>query len=417
MEKHLATRCIIQSSFVKGARSSQCDWYLKFDNFVIFGDGHGEWSESHIEDFKLDFLNAIGEAKSAQLESASPEQYLQYIYRCAVFGWLCKHKFTDCGTTLNIVMQTADKCIGIQQGDSPVIVRLPEQIWSCPGFEWNSQAGHLIGEAFRKQMPCCSHVTYPRRYDAVPWENRCIPKFHFGLHHSGTFCAPETIGMLGGGELGLPTHSENVKFQMQLVAAGLFEDCIPEPILLFQGDPTDLQIYLTSDGGFSKGALGLADFANNYVTLCEVDAAISIGALIASSSTSFFHQIFDSTPQMCRGYNVASFMASPLGDLPEIAEPVPCTAKYFLYSKSHMLQILSQESGFDVFTDFMKEWRSTGVLDILWWQAIERELDFFSRFKTVAEIPVCRIEIINRLAVLLLSDDNISSLSLTFEQN
>ena len=388
----------ITTSFIKGSRSSQCDWYYDLsinenNKIICFGDGHGDWTSKQNEYLKNLTLEAI------QIYKNDDINILKNIYLYITNKWISNEEdiYKNYGTSFIIIHYNIneDYCYYINVGDSILFFETNDNEIIKPYiFNWNTEYGKNIAQKINIILTNNKHeYNLIQRKDALEYEKRFLPYFNiFGY----VTCIAETIGLLSKKSVDCKRNlSFESKCKIQYACSGLNEDGTDLEIEIKRIDNLK-SIYMFSDGVTSKGAIGLD---------CVVDKIYKI--INKPKNTRIIELILNNT-------NLFSYFISntkyKINDFKQISDDINNPNSLFS-SREHALKIFNSENGWEVFKKFMSLWKETKILDTVWWETIEEQIEYFDKRKTIEECDNI-IEILTRLAVLCMSDDNTSGIKI-----
>ena len=152
-----------------------------------------------------------------------------------------------------------------------------------------------------------------------------------------------------------------------------------------------------SDGVTSKGAIGLDCVVDKIYTIINKPKNTKIIELILNDTNLFSYFISNTKYK--------------INDFKQISDDINNPNSIFS-SKEHSEKIFNSENGWEVFKTFMDLWKKTKILDDVWWEAIDEQIEYFDKRKTIEECDNV-IEMVTRLAILCMSDDNTSSIKIS----
>lgn len=389
----------ITTSFIKGSRSSQCDWYYDLsinenNKIICFGDGHGDWTSKQIDYFKILTLEAI------QIYKNDEVNILKNIYLYITNKWILNDEDIynkNYGTSFIIIHYNIneDYCYYINVGDSILFFETNDNEIIKPYiFNWNTDYGKNIAQKINIILTNNNHeYMLIQRKDALEYEKRFLPYFNiFGY----VTCVAETIGLLSKKSVNCRRNlSVESKCKIQYACSGLNEDGTDLEIEVKRIDNVK-SIYMFSDGITSKGAIGLDCVMDKIYTIINKPKNTRIIELILNDTNLFSHFISNTKYK--------------INDFKQISDDINNPNSLFS-SKEHSEKIFNSENGWEVFKNFMYLWKETKILDTVWWEAIDEQIEYFDKRKTIEECDNI-IEMVTRLAVLCISDDNTSGIKI-----
>ena len=389
----------ITTSFIKGSRSSQCDWFYELsinenNSIICFGDGHSDWTSKQVDYFKNLTLEAI------KIYKKDENNILKNIYLYITKKWILTEEdiYTNYGTSFIIIHYNIneDYCYYINLGDSILFFETNDNEIIKPYiFNWNTEYGKNIAKKINIILTNNEHeYILLQRKDALEYEKRFLPYFNiFGY----VTCVAETIGFLSKKSVGCKKHlSFNEKCKIQYACSGLNEDGDDLEIEVKRIDNVK-SIYMFSDGVTSKGAIGLECVVDKIYTIINKPKNTRIIELILNDTNLFSYFISNTKYK--------------INDFKQISDDINNPNSIFS-SKEHSEKIFNSENGWEVFKTFMDLWKKTKILDDVWWEAIDEQIEYFDKRKTIEECDNV-IEMVTRLAVLCMSDDNTSSIKIS----
>jgi len=389
----------ITTSFIKGSRSTQCDWFYELsinenNSIICFGDGHSDWNSKQVDYFKNLTLEAIKIYKNDE------NNILKNIYLYITNKWILNDEdnYTNYGTSFIIIHYSIneDYCYYINVGDSILFFETNDNEIIKPYiFNWNTEYGKNIAKKINIILTNNkSEYMLLQRKDALEYEKRFLPYFNI---YGYVTCVAETIGFLSKKSVNCKRNlSFNEKCKIQYVCSGLNEDGDDLEIEVKRIDNVK-SIYMFSDGVTSKGAIGLDCVVDKIYTIINKPKNTRIIELILNDTNLFSYFISNTKYK--------------INDFKQISSDINNPNSIFS-SKEHSEKIFNSETGWEVFKTFMNLWKKTKILDDVWWEAIDEQIEYFDKRKTIEECDNV-IEMVTRLAVLCMSDDNTSSIKIS----
>jgi len=389
----------ITTSFIKGSRSTQCDWFYELsinenNSIICFGDGHSDWNSKQVDYFKNLTLEAIKIYKNDE------NNILKNIYLYITNKWILNDEdnYTNYGTSFIIIHYSIneDYCYYINVGDSILFFETNDNEIIKPYiFNWNTEYGKNIAQKINIILTNNkSEYMLLQRKDALEYEKRFLPYFNI---YGYVTCVAETIGFLSKKSVNCKRNlSFNEKCKIQYLCSGLNEDGDDLEIEVKRIDNVK-SIYMFSDGVTSKGSIGLDCVVDKIYTIINKPKNTRIIELILNDTNLFSYFISNTKYK--------------INDFKQISSDINNPNSIFS-SKEHSEKIFNSENGWEVFKTFMNLWKKTKILDDVWWEAIDEQIEYFDKRKTIEECDNV-IEMVTRLAVLCMSDDNTSSIKIS----
>ena len=409
---HTDITCNILSSFVKGARNSQCDWFFKVEipktigglcssgHLFVFGDGHGEeWTPSFSSSIEQYFLNSLDEL-SDESEFKTNSQLLDYLYHSVTQKFITDYFYVSAGSSIICCLITTDDCAILIRGDSEIVLEqsdhdleyIPSFDWSLPlSVELASQIGKVVCKPFLKMK---------KRLDALAWEERFHPLFM----GSSTSPLPETIGLIGGQEIGFTGINNATRRQIMELCCGTWSGnaklrCMAAS---YPRCTEGLTITMASDGIRSKGCMPLTETLKYYVNILNKLDTTPCKLITSSPDCILVRQLVPINPSsnpfklnvLKRDYNNSTGLLS---------------------SPTRFLEVMSEADSLEMLKISYDLWLPL-VTDAEWKEAIDESFSYFSKTPTLADAEN-PLEFLNRMCVLNLSDDNTSTVRITIGLN
>ena len=381
------------------SRSTQCDWFYELsinenNSIICFGDGHSDWNSKQVDYFKNLTLEAIKIYKNDE------NNILKNIYLYITNKWILNDEdnYTNYGTSFIIIHYNIneDYCYYINVGDSILFFETNDNEIIKPYiFNWNTEYGKNIAQKINIILTNNkSEYMLLQRKDALEYEKRFLPYFNI---YGYVTCVAETIGFLSKKSVNCKRNlSFNEKCKIQYLCSGLNEDGDDLEIEVKRIDNVK-SIYMFSDGVTSKGSIGLDCVVDKIYTIINKPKNTRIIELILNDTNLFSYFISNTKYK--------------INDFKQISSDINNPNSIFS-SKEHSEKIFNSENGWEVFKTFMNLWKKTKILDDVWWEAIDEQIEYFDKRKTIEECDNV-IEMVTRLAVLCMSDDNTSSIKIS----
>jgi len=398
----------ITESFIQGARFGQADWFRTVNTptddatFILFGDGHGDWSKNDA-DLVADLFREGLDNLSQEEDDDAPD-ILLYCYRYAVARFINLKQNFNGGSSVICCLVTETEFVALSCGDSEILVEHQGEKHYIEPFDWDSPNGtkilNKVSTITDKQF-----LGLKKRPDSLQWENRKMPEFRTTKFSSSLYCLPETIGLLGGGEIfSGQILSSDQKIELCQLCAGVLPEEEPytrEDLFTIVGHTKGIKITMASDGIRSKGCLPLSRTIEQYTTILE-NPNLTPGIFLTLSPDSILKHFLGPVEagQNPMKLNMLRENGAPRGD-----------PKGILSSYTRFLQEMAAPNSLQIIKSAYDMWLPC-VADQTWRDAINEQLEYFKHTPTLqdAQNP---LEFVNRCVVLNLSDDNVSSVQIT----
>jgi hypothetical protein len=398
----------ITESFIQGARFGQADWFRTVNTptddatFILFGDGHGDWSKNDA-DLVADLFREGLDNLSQEEDDDAPD-ILLYCYRYAVARFINLKQNFNGGSSVICCLVTETEFVALSCGDSEILVEHQGEKHYIEPFDWDSPNGtkilNKVSTITDKQF-----LGLKKRPDSLQWENRKMPEFRTTKFSSSLYCLPETIGLLGGGEIfSGQILSSDQKIELCQLCAGVLPEEEPytrEDLFTIVGHTKGIKITMASDGIRSKGCLPLSRTIEQYTTILE-NPNLTPGIFLTLSPDSILKHFLGPVEagQNPMKLNMLRENGAPRGD-----------PKGILSSYTRFLQEMTAPNSLQIIKSAYDMWLPC-VADQTWRDAINEQLEYFKHTPTLqdAQNP---LEFVNRCVVLNLSDDNVSSVQIT----
>jgi hypothetical protein len=218
-----------------------------------------------------------------------------------------------------------------------------------------------------------------------------MPEFRTTKFSSSLYCLPETIGLLGGGEIfSGQILSSDQKIELCQLCAGVLPEEEPytrEDLFTIVGHTKGIKITMASDGIRSKGCLPLSRTIEQYTTILE-NPNLTPGIFLTLSPDSILKHFLGPVEagQNPMKLNMLRENGAPRGD-----------PKGILSSYTRFLQEMTAPNSLQIIKSAYDMWLPC-VADQTWRDAINEQLEYFKHTPTLqdAQNP---LEFVNRCVV------------------